>query len=218
MPSQDERRSSSAVAAAMTSSPGSRSQIVAGAALADDAELARLRVCAHFRFINTQFPLFRRVTVTQIPVVGPYGLRRLLTTVGVIDASTRYAAYCRLADHFASVEPARAGRNGDQAYVVEAAPYVSGDHVDTNGYSPTMASGSDWTAEENAVLVRAYLDMLRLELSGHPYNKAEMNRRTASQISRSRSSIEYKQRNVSWALFEVSHPFIDGYKPDFRGS
>ncbi|WP_323099815.1 DUF3883 domain-containing protein [Intrasporangium sp. YIM S08009] len=76
-----------------------------------------------------------------------------------------------------------------------------------------MATGAPWTAEENAVIVRSYLDMLRQELAGIDYSKAEANRRVAQEIGRSRGSIEYKLQNVSWALFEVNHPFIDGYKP-----
>lgn len=63
------------------------------------------------------------------------------------------------------------------------------------------------------MLVRAYLDMLRLELSGRTYSKTEFNRQVRTTIDRSKGSIEYKLQNVSSALYEVNHPFIDGYKP-----
>lgn len=76
-----------------------------------------------------------------------------------------------------------------------------------------MAAGSNWTAEENSVLVRAYLDMLRLELTGQAYTKADFRRQVRSLIDRSEGSIEYKLQNVSSALYEINHPFIDGYKP-----
>lgn len=76
-----------------------------------------------------------------------------------------------------------------------------------------MGSGTDWTGEENAVLVRAYLEMLELELSEERYSKAEFNRRAQAQIQRSRGAVEYKLRNVSQALLEISHPWIEGYKP-----
>lgn len=76
-----------------------------------------------------------------------------------------------------------------------------------------MASGTDWTGEENAVLVRAYLDMLELELSGQRFSKAEFSRRVGAQIQRTRGSIEYKLQNVSQALLEINHPWIEGYKP-----
>jgi hypothetical protein len=76
-----------------------------------------------------------------------------------------------------------------------------------------MASGANWTGEENAILVRAYLDMLELELSGERFSKAEFNRRVGAQIQRTKGSIEYKLQNVSQALLEINHPWIDGYKP-----
>ena len=63
------------------------------------------------------------------------------------------------------------------------------------------------------MLVRAYLDMLRLELSGQAYTKAEYRRQVGQLIERSEGSIEYKLQNVSSALYEINHPFIDGYKP-----
>lgn len=76
-----------------------------------------------------------------------------------------------------------------------------------------MASGQDWTAAENAVLVKAYLDMLRSELSGRAYSKTEYRRKVQRQIRRSDGAIEYKLQNVSYALIEINHPFINGYKP-----
>lgn len=76
-----------------------------------------------------------------------------------------------------------------------------------------MPERTAWTPEENAVIVRAYLEMLRLELLRIPFNKAEINRSVVAKIGRSRGSIEYKFQNVSWALYEINHPFVDGYKP-----
>lgn len=76
-----------------------------------------------------------------------------------------------------------------------------------------MAAGGDWTAAENAILVSAYLDMLRLELTEQPYSKTQYRRTVTAQIERSQAAIEYKLQNVSAALYEVNHPFIDGYKP-----
>ena len=80
-------------------------------------------------------------------------------------------------------------------------------------YSRTVAARSNWTAEENSVVVRAYLDMLRLELTGQAYSKTDFRRQVRTLIDRSDGSIEYKLQNVSSALYEINHPFIDGYKP-----
>lgn len=76
-----------------------------------------------------------------------------------------------------------------------------------------MAARGDWTAAENSILVSAYLDMLSHELAGQAYSKTDSRRLVARQIDRSEGAIEYKLQNVSAALYEVNHPFINGYKP-----
>lgn len=76
-----------------------------------------------------------------------------------------------------------------------------------------MARNVDWSDEENSVLVKAYLDMLRHELRDERFVKAEVNRRLQAELGRSRSSIDFKLANVSAALREISFPFVNGYKP-----
>jgi hypothetical protein len=76
-----------------------------------------------------------------------------------------------------------------------------------------MSSRRDWSTAENAVLVRAYLEMLRRELSGQEYSKTQFRRDLDAQIERGNGAIEYKLQNVSAALYEINHPFIRGYKP-----
>lgn len=71
-----------------------------------------------------------------------------------------------------------------------------------------------WSLSEVELTVRAYLNMLGLELAGIDYVKAEFNRNVKRHLnSRSTAAIEYKFQNISAALQEMKLPFIDGYKP-----
>ena len=76
-----------------------------------------------------------------------------------------------------------------------------------------MPERTDWTSDENDVLVIAYLDMLARELRGEPYVKTRVNEAVQRAIGRSKGSIEFKLANVSAVLREMHHPYIDGYKP-----
>lgn len=71
----------------------------------------------------------------------------------------------------------------------------------------------DWTDSENDFIVADYLDMLRLELSGQNYVKAQRNAALRQFLKRSRSSIEFKHHNISAALELLGFPWINGYKP-----
>lgn len=71
----------------------------------------------------------------------------------------------------------------------------------------------DWTAQENDLVVGAYLQMLDAELRGEHYVKSQVNEETRRHVHRSRGSVEYKFRNVSAALVELNHPYVRGYKP-----
>jgi 5-methylcytosine-specific restriction protein A len=63
--------------------------------------------------------------------------------------------------------------------------------------------------------VRAYLEMLRSELKGEPYNKAEVNRqlREGALAGRTKASVEFRMQNISAALYELKMPYIVGYLP-----
>jgi hypothetical protein len=75
-------------------------------------------------------------------------------------------------------------------------------------------TGRPWTREEVALAVAAYVDMLRRELRGEPYVKAEVVRALEPQLpDRSRPSIERKLQNISAVLDEEGLAWIDGYKP-----
>ena len=55
--------------------------------------------------------------------------------------------------------------------------------------------------------------MLRIELAGGKFNKAERNRRLRDRISRSEGAIEYKHQNISAVMERFGLQFIWGYKP-----
>ncbi|WP_245528597.1 DUF3883 domain-containing protein [Brevundimonas subvibrioides] len=72
---------------------------------------------------------------------------------------------------------------------------------------------SDWTAEENDLIVADYFAMLGAELSGEDYVKARHARALDQHIGRGHKSIEFKHMNVSAALAELGLPHIRGYRP-----
>ena len=73
-----------------------------------------------------------------------------------------------------------------------------------------------WTDEENDLIVADYFAMLSADLAGHPYVKAEHNRRLRTRIDRSRPSIEFKHRNISAVLKGLGENWIAGYVPAFN--
>lgn len=76
-------------------------------------------------------------------------------------------------------------------------------------------SNSPWTDAELTSAIQAYLDMLRAELNGQPYSKAEVNRqlRAGPLSTRTKGSIEFRMQNISAALYELKMPWIAGYLP-----
>lgn len=76
-------------------------------------------------------------------------------------------------------------------------------------------SASSWSNEELMSAVQAYLLMLRLELKGEPYSKAEANRqlRDGPLAGRTKASVEFRMQNISAALYELKMPYIAGYLP-----
>jgi hypothetical protein len=83
-----------------------------------------------------------------------------------------------------------------------------------------VTGGGDWTDAENDRIVADYFNMLADELAGRPFNKAAHNRALQARLpDRSRSSIEWKHRNISAVLRSINFDWIRGYKPaiDFQG-
>jgi hypothetical protein len=72
----------------------------------------------------------------------------------------------------------------------------------------------NWSESEVEVTVEDYFNMLRLELTGHKYNKTEHRRALMESLNnRSNASVELKHQNISAVLIEMGIPYIDGYKP-----
>lgn len=82
---------------------------------------------------------------------------------------------------------------------------------------PTGAMAKHWSDSEVEAAVTDYFRMLRLELTGHKYNKTEHRRALMEQLNnRSDGSVELKHQNISAVLIEMGIPYIDGYKPRFN--
>ena len=73
---------------------------------------------------------------------------------------------------------------------------------------------SDWSQEEVAATVAAYLRMLTMELGGQTFNKSEHRRALNVMLpNRSDSAIEFKHGNISAVMVELGYPYIKGYQP-----
>lgn len=78
----------------------------------------------------------------------------------------------------------------------------------------TGRTGEPWAALEIEAVVAGYAEMLRMELRGERYSKADAVRALhAMLLVRSTGSIERKLQNVSAVLDESGLEWIDGYKP-----
>ncbi|MCG2620860.1 DUF3883 domain-containing protein [Arthrobacter sp. I2-34] len=73
--------------------------------------------------------------------------------------------------------------------------------------------GQAWTDDEIAAIVESYFGMLRRELVGESYNKAEENRQLQALTGRSKGAIEFKHCNISAVLQGLKSFYIEGYKP-----
>ena len=71
----------------------------------------------------------------------------------------------------------------------------------------------NWTNEELDLIISDYFLMLNDEVAGIPFNKAQHNRLLRSKIDRSKSSIEFKHRNISAVLERLGLQKIKGYFP-----
>jgi hypothetical protein len=67
---------------------------------------------------------------------------------------------------------------------------------------------------EVEVTVAEYFAMLRAELAGVPYSKAEHNRRVQRLLqNRSKAAVEYKFQNISAVLVNHGYVYVKGYVP-----
>lgn len=84
----------------------------------------------------------------------------------------------------------------------------------TEGVEPSV-SGAAWSEGEINASVNAYITMLRAELAGDPYVKAEFRRKLVEGplSARSDASVEYRMQNISWVIDQMGLPRIAGYVP-----
>ena len=75
--------------------------------------------------------------------------------------------------------------------------------------------GSDWTPNETAAIVDAYIWMWLNDQAGRKCVKAHLVRSLMAgpAAGRSKQAIEYKLRNVSKVFADLSLPFVKGYVP-----
>jgi hypothetical protein len=86
--------------------------------------------------------------------------------------------------------------------------------VEKKGSEELMGDRRDWSRDEVEVIVADYFLMLRTELAGETYSKADHNRELRPLLNnRSKGSVELKHQNVSAVLVNMGLPYIDGYKP-----
>lgn len=74
--------------------------------------------------------------------------------------------------------------------------------------------GSDWTDEQNDLIVADYFAMLANELAGAQYVKSHHNSALQLLTGRNRGSIERKHMNISAVLDRLGLPRIKGYAPN----
>ncbi len=86
----------------------------------------------------------------------------------------------------------------------------SGENMDG---TPSATAGSDWSGQENDLLVADYFAMLGEEMAGRSYVKAQHRRAIVDLTGRPDKSVEWKYRNVSAVLETLGLPRIRGYVP-----
>ncbi len=70
-----------------------------------------------------------------------------------------------------------------------------------------------WTLDQVEAVVADYFAMLRADLSGEQYSKAQHNRDLQRRVGRNKGSIEFKHQNISAVLYNFRQPYIPGYLP-----
>ena len=75
-----------------------------------------------------------------------------------------------------------------------------------------------WSDGENDAIVASYFVMLRADLAGERYSKAEHSRVPCGRLDRSEGSIRFKHQNISAVRKGLGEPWIDGYEPAFAAA
>lgn len=74
-------------------------------------------------------------------------------------------------------------------------------------------AGMPWLEDELEAVVTSYMEMLRAELQGKPYVKADFNLRVRELTGRTHGSVERKFQNIGAVMIGFGAYFVDGYKP-----
>lgn len=78
-------------------------------------------------------------------------------------------------------------------------------------------NNSSWSLYEVELIVADYFSMLRTELWGRSYSKAEHRKALMPLLqNRSDGSVEFKHQNISAVLINFGQPYIKGYLPRFN--
>jgi hypothetical protein len=78
---------------------------------------------------------------------------------------------------------------------------------------PTAATGSNWTDDENDLIVADYFAMLAEEIDGCLFVKSHHNAAIVAATGLTRGSVERKYMNVSAVLVRLGLPRIKGFVP-----
>jgi hypothetical protein len=109
------------------------------------------------------------------------------------------------------------GKVPDQATYVPKEQGLTVESKDTtSAYFAEEMTGRDrsWSRYEVDLIVTDYFQMLRAELAGEPYSRADHSRALLPLMNgRSKSSVENKHQNISAVLAGKGLPYIGGYKP-----
>ena len=76
---------------------------------------------------------------------------------------------------------------------------------------------TNWSNQENHIIVEDYFSMLIDELKGNKINKTHHRKSIIPSLNnRTNGSVEFKYQNISAVLAEMGLPYIEGYKPRFN--
>lgn len=134
-----------------------------------------------------------------------------------------YAVFCTASDptsgtrSIESFDPSTLGRINSVIDVNGAVYGEITEFVDIADTSLAIRNGSAsrWTNDELKACVDAYSEMLSAEKRGDSYSKSAFNKRLREDAlsRRSKSSIEYRLRNISTVLEDFGLQWIKGYRP-----
>jgi hypothetical protein len=135
----------------------------------------------------------------------PYRKLATASGPGVID---KHIAYVQLDDELFELLG-----NGVARELLKTALHKN---LTSQDRSDLLAVGKGWDWLECEATVQDYFAMLRKELAGEKYNKAQHRRELGAKIQGREKGIEFKHQNISAVLIELGLPYISGYKPRFN--